>query len=198
MNAATLAAITQHRNGGLTTQESAAALAADHATATNILTDDLSGFLTGTTLFPAFLAYTSGQLPAQLELFRGAFAQLDYILTHLRGRVQNGQLIGGYVRTTEPAIGAQTTTLLNALVGAGLLTSEERTGFLGLGGGYRYERLTAEEITAAWAEQDAAASQEALAAAVVTAYNTTKHAVDAGEVTTAAEALALFAATLEG
>jgi hypothetical protein len=79
-----------------------------------------------------------------------------------------------------------------------LLTSEERTGFLALGGGYRYARLSAEEITAAWVAQDAAASQEALAAAVVTAYNATKHAVDMGEVTTTADALALFAATLEG
>lgn len=180
MNSATLARIAELREGH-TAADVAALLAADYSTAENILVDHLSGFLTGTSLFGPFLLYRAGTLPAELEPFRLALSQLDYILTQLRGRVENGATVGGFVQTTDPTIGAQTRQLLDTLVAGSLLTAGEATGFLALGGGYRYERATAEEIAAAWANQDVEDELAALRFDVATAYNAAVEAIDSGE-----------------
>jgi hypothetical protein len=179
VNAATLRYITEHRADGA--NAIALALADDLTTARNILTDDLSGYLTRTGIFEPFLAYKAGMLPPGLAQFKPAFANLDYILANLRGRVENGQLVGGFVRTTDASIAAQMDAMIRGFKQAGMLTADTAAGFISLGGGYKYDRLTASEIRDAWAEADARLAYEELQHGVGNAYNAVVEAMRQGE-----------------
>lgn len=189
MTPQTAAYLRAHRSD--TPADLLAALAADVTTARNILTDHLSGYLTtiSTGLFGVFLAYRAGTLPAPYEPLRMAFAQLDYILTNLRGVVQDGELVGGYVRTTGQEIALQMEAMLAGLRQAGLLSEQDANGFRALGGGYALDKdLTEEDLTdflAALDAEDAAAAEaeaaHALRVRCANAFNATVTLVEGGE-----------------
>jgi hypothetical protein len=134
-----------------TDAELAAELAADLRTADELYTDDLSGYLTGCeVLFPTYNAWKARLLTEeqskQLEPLFPAFANIDYILTHLRGVVKNGRTVGGFSRTTDQAISEQMHQMIGAFQMFGLLTPEEGAGFIALAKGYMLDKLTEGEI----------------------------------------------------
>ena len=205
MNSATIAAITAHRADGKTAAESAALLAADPRFAQIATKDDLAELLQTEQTLRLKLRRARDNDALPLELQAGcerilAAAADERGFVDLTNATYAAQFRGGLValRDNGPLVAAELLPVHMSL------TESEEAAILALGGGYLLERLTAEEITAAWAEQDAAAA--ALAAAIALhalrvrgadAYGAVVVAIDGGETDTSALA-AVFAAALEG
>lgn len=170
MNESTSAYLRAHRTDA--PGSIAAALAGDHQTAKQIPIADLIGYLPMTGLFQPYLAYRSGLLQDQLKPLVPAFATVQYVLG-LRTTLD----------TTDPTIAAQVQTLLSTLEGAGILSAPDVAGFLALGGGWRYDRLTEAEVTSALAQMDHNDTLQALRSAWADLYNRGVSAIDAGALT---------------
>ena len=132
MNPTTLEYLRAHQNEE--PEALAAALAADYATVRPIDRKALAAYLLSSGLVVPFRL--AREHPETSEPLRqGLLLIQDIVASGIDS-----------VGTDDPAKGAQMAQLLGGLQQAGLIGPEHAAEFLALGGGYRYERLTVDEV----------------------------------------------------
>lgn len=168
MNPATQQRLTELRAEGATAEAAAAALADDPRFAQRITKDQLRD-LFGRTNTGEKLQDVADNPQVEQGLRYG-----------LRRVLRTLYYENGFVDTQDAGIAAELRAGLAALV-PGVLTGAEAEALLALAGGPMLEPLTAAEITAHWAAEDAAADALALRQRAGRAYNAVVAAIDGGE-----------------
>lgn len=185
MNAATQTYLSTARAQGYTAAQVAMDLASDPRTAHNIDRKALAGHLLSTGLYERLEA---ARQTAPVPELRAGLGKLFFTLT-------SGI---DYIGTNESLlVAAEAAGLLGGLVARQVLTEDEAGQVFALGGGPYYTPLTAEQITAHWAAEEAREAEQQLRERCAAGYNQVVEAVDAGETEPAALA-ALFTTALEG